>query len=256
MTVYRLPPEPIFPHPAEAEPGGLLAVGGDLSPRRLLNAYALGIFPWYSEGQPILWYSPDPRFVLFPERLHVPRSLKKRIRRGDYTVRLDSDFGAVLAGCKAARRPGQRGTWITRDMVRAYTELHRLGIAHCAAAYDASGALVGGLYGIGFGSFFAGESMFAKADDASKVAFVYLARQLQRWGVGLIDSQVHTDHVERFGGEELPREAYCARVATLVRQPSRMPTAIEGQPWAFDPDFDPLDPDFEADPIELTDEVP
>ena len=243
MTVYRLPAEPYFPDPAEAEPDGLLAVGGDLSPRRLLNAYALGIFPWYSEGQPILWYSPDPRYVLFPEKLHLPRSLKKRIRRGDYTVRLDADFGAVLSGCKATRRPGQRGTWITREMIRAYTELHRLGIAHCAAAYDAKGALVGGLYGVGFGAFFAGESMFATAPDASKVAFVHLVRQLQRWGVGLIDSQVHTAHLERFGAEHLGRSTYCARVADLVRAPSRMPPPGSG-PWSFEPGFDPLDPSF------------
>lgn len=233
MPVYRIPAEHVFPHPSLAEPGGLLGVGGDLDPRRLLLAYANGIFPWYSEGQPILWFSPDPRFVLFPEELHVGRSLKKRIRRGDYRITLDTAFDRVIAGCKEVQRPGQHGTWITDDMEAAYTELHRLGFAHSAEAWKGD-ELVGGLYGVALGDLYCGESMFARASDASKVAFVWLVRQLEAWGLPLIDCQVHTRHLERFGAREIPRSDYLERIADLVssgRPPGR---------WRFDPDFHPL----------------
>jgi leucyl/phenylalanyl-tRNA--protein transferase len=241
MPVYRLPREPVFPHPSEAVEDGLLAVGGDLSPARLLTAYASGIFPWYSEGRPILWYSPDPRFVLEMEALRLPRSLRKIIRRGDYEIRLDTAFPDVMRGCQRSPRPRQSGTWITRDMLRAYTELHRLGFAHSAEAWK-DGQLVGGLYGVSLGGLFAGESMFALAPDASKVAFVWLVRQLQRWGYGLIDSQVHTEHLARFGAVEIPREEYLARLPALLRLRPGPPLA-EGAapgPWCFDPGFGPL----------------
>lgn len=233
MPVYRIPSVHLFPHPSQAEADGLLGIGGDLDPRRLLLAYASGIFPWYSEGQPILWFSPDPRFVLFPEELHVGRSLRKRIKRGDYEIRLDTDFPAVLRHCKQADRPGQRGTWITRDMQRAYTELHLQGFAHSAEAWK-DGKLVGGLYGVALGNLFSGESMFALEPDASKVAFVWLARQLQAWGFRLVDCQVRTEHLARFGARDLPRARYLELLEVLVPEP-RVP-----QRWAFDEGFDPL----------------
>lgn len=240
MPVYRIPAQHLFPHPSLAEPDGLLGVGGDLHPRRLLLAYAHGIFPWYSEGQPILWFSPDPRFVLFPDQLHLGRSLKKRIRRGDFEIRLDTAFEQVMRGCQAAYRPGQRGTWITEDMLSAYQELHRQGHAHSAEAWR-DGKLVGGLYGVAMGELFSGESMFALEDDASKVAFAWLARQLQAWGFQLIDCQVHTRHLQRFGACEIPREDYLEHLERLVARP-RTPGA-----WSFDAGFDPLAHDRPAD---------
>lgn len=241
MPVYRIPEEYLFPKPSLAEPDGLLGVGGDLAPQRLLLGYANGIFPWYSDGQPILWFSPDPRFVLEPDALHVGRSLRKRIRRGDYRITLDSAFSQVIAQCRQADRPRQRGTWITAEMMTAYEELHRLGFAHSAEAWQGD-ELVGGLYGVAVGTLFSGESMFALAPDASKVAFVWLARQLRAWGYQLIDSQVYTDHLARFGAHELKRSRYLARIAPMVRQPGRV-----GR-WSFDPDFDPLGGDQEGEP--------
>lgn len=232
MPVFRIPEAHLFPHPSLAEPDGLLGVGGDLSPARLLLGYANGIFPWYSEGQPILWFSPDPRFVLLLDELEVPRSLAKVMRQRRFEIRMDTDFEGVIRACKAAKRPRQRGTWITREMQRAYLELHRLGYAHSVEAF-LDGRLVGGLYGVALGRFFAGESMFAAEPDASKVAFVWLARQLAAWGFPLIDSQVHTEHLARFGARDLPREDYLARIAPLVREPGRV------GPWSFDPDFRP-----------------
>ena len=233
MPVFRIPDEHLFPHPSLAEPDGLLGVGGDLHVDRLLLAYANGIFPWYNHGQPILWFSPDPRYVLRPEDLKISRSLKKRIRRRDYEVRLDSAFEDVLRGCKETYRPGQRGTWITPDMEAAYNELHRLGHAHSAEAW-LDGELVGGLYGVSLGGLFAGESMFARQSDASKVAFVWLVRQLQEWGFSLIDCQIRTDHLARFGGSELPRERYLDQLRALIHQ--------RGRPgrWSLDADFFPL----------------
>jgi leucyl/phenylalanyl-tRNA--protein transferase len=228
VPVYRLGPDPVFPPPEHAE-GGLLAVGGDLSPIRLVEAYRHGIFPWYSEGQPIWWHSPDPRCVLDPERLHVPRSLGKILRRGDYEVRFDTAFPRVIAACARTPRPGQRGTWITRDMVRAYVELHALGLAHSAEAWK-DGVLVGGLYGVSLGDMYFGESMFADAPDASKVAFVVLVRWMRARGISLVDSQVRTDHLERFGAEEWPRARYLDALRERVDRPTRR------GPWRLDPD--------------------
>ncbi len=233
MPVFRIPDEPVFPHPSLAEPGGLLGVGGDLRPRRLLLAYANGIFPWYNEDQPILWFSPDPRFVLFPARFHVGRSLRKRVRRGDYRITLDRAFDQVIRGCRVAPRPGQDGTWITRDMEAAYNELHALGYAHSVEAWQ-GGHLVGGLYGVALGALFAGESMFAIAPDASKVAFTWLVPQLARWGFELVDSQVRTDHLARFGAEDIPRDRYLEIIGDLVRRPGRP------GPWRFDEGYEPL----------------
>lgn len=229
MPVFRLDDdETLFPSPELAE-DGLLAVGGDLRPERLLRAYSEGIFPWYSEGQPILWHSPDPRFVLTPESLHVPRRLRKLIRSRPYRLSLDTRFGEVIRACSEAPRPGQDGTWITAEMIDAYEELHRRGVAHSVEAWTGD-ELVGGLYGLSLGGAFFGESMFALASDASKVALVALVEQLGRWSIRLIDCQVHTDHLARFGAEPWPRADYLAALEHALRQPTRH------GPWSFDRD--------------------
>jgi leucyl/phenylalanyl-tRNA--protein transferase len=226
MPVYRLDERLVFPPPEEAE-DGLLAVGGDLRPERLLLAYARGIFPWYGEGLPILWHSPDPRMVLTADRLIVNRSLAKTIRRGRYRVELDRAFADVVRACAAVPRPGQDGTWITEDMIAAYVRLHELGYAHSAEAWEGD-ALVGGIYGVSLGGAFFGESMFAHRPDASKVAFVTLVEQLARWGIDLIDCQVHTDHLERFGAVEWPRPRFLAALARALEHPTRKGA------WALD----------------------
>lgn len=227
MPVYRLDRRLVFPPAADAEEG-LLAVGGDLSPDRLVLAYSSGIFPWYEEGQPILWHSPDPRMVLASDAVRIPRSLRQVLRRGRYRVTLDTAFRRVIESCASTRRPGQEGTWITRDMQDAYDRLHRRGLAHSVEAWSGE-RLVGGLYGVSLGAAFFGESMFAHSPDASKVAFVTLAAQLARWKIGLIDCQVHTEHLARFGAEEWPRSRYLAALARALREPTR-----EG-PWRLDP---------------------
>ncbi len=212
--------EEAFPSQELTDPSGILAVGGDLSPRRLLNAYARGIFPWYSEGQPILWHCPNPRFVLEPGKLHVPKSLRKTLRRGAFDVRFDTAFDQVITYCADARRPGQRGTWITDDMRDAYIELHRLGFAHSAESW-ADGKLVGGLYGVSLGSVFFGESMFALQPDASKAAFTVLVEGLVGWGFTLIDCQQETEHLARFGAEAWPRERFLAALDSGLEHPTR-----------------------------------
>ena len=220
MPVFRLDERLIFPPPELAEEG-LLAVGGDLDSDRLILAYSQGIFPWYSEGQPILWHSPDPRMVLRAEDLHVPKSLAKVRRKGRFQVTLDTAFSDVIEACATTKRPGQRGTWITRAMKKAYLELHRQGYAHSAEAW-LDGRLAGGLYGVSLGGAFFGESMFARAPDASKLAFVTLVERLRGWDVTLIDSQVHTDHLARFGAELVPRKAYLAALKKAVVRPTRL----------------------------------
>lgn len=216
-------------HQALRNPAGLLAAGGDLSPARLIAAYAHGIFPWYGPGDPILWWSPDPRMVLFPEELKVQRSLVKVMRRRHYQIRVDSAFEQVMAGC-AAPRAGQDGTWIGPGMIAAYTKLHELGVAHSVETWIA-GELAGGLYGIALGRMFYGESMFTRVPDASKIAFVHLVRQLQRWGFGMIDCQMNTAHLARFGAREIPRPDFIARLDDLV---SLAPVPA---PWRFDHDL-------------------
>ena len=220
MPVFSLPPEHVFPDPQLAREDGLLAVGGDLHPHRLLLAYAMGIFPWYSEGQPILWHSPDPRFVLIPAELRLQRSLRKVLKKHPFEIRMDTAFEEVIDACARARRPGQRGTWITRDMKDGYLELHRLGFAHSTEAWFED-QLVGGLYGVSLGSIYFGESMFARVDDASKVAFTYLIRQLQEWGFDVVDSQVYTRHLARFGAHEIPRRRYLSMLEAGLREPTR-----------------------------------
>jgi leucyl/phenylalanyl-tRNA--protein transferase len=180
MPIFRLPVEPLFPDPSWANPDGLLAVGGDLSTPRLLVAYRNGIYPWFSEGQPILWWSPNPRMVLALADLHVPRSLRRTLRKRAFNVTVDVAFRDVVAACQGVERPGQHGTWITADMVEAYVRLHEAGAAHSVEAWDMNGNLVGGLYGVSIGRMFAGESMFTHTPDASKVAFITMALQLRQ----------------------------------------------------------------------------
>ena len=229
MPIYALPEEHLFPNPELAEESGLLAVGGDLDPARVLLGYSLGIFPWYSEGQPILWHSPDPRFVLYPEQLHVGRSLKQRLRSRPFSLTMDSDFHSVIRACGETPRPGQDGTWITPDMEAAYIGLHELGFAHSVEVRE-GGKLVGGLYGVSLGSIFFGESMFSRRSDASKVAFTALVQQLRRWDFSLVDSQVHTEHLERFGAFELPRVDYLKKLTGCLEDTTR-----RGK-WSFDSD--------------------
>ncbi len=220
MPVYRLPREPVFPDPARAEPDGLLAVGGDLSPERLLTAYASGIFPWFDDDSPILWWSPDPRLVIEPARLHVPRSLQRTIRRGRYRVTADEAFAQVISRCASRPRPGQRGTWITAEMREAYVRLHDLGYAHSFEAWEGT-ELAGGLYGVSLGSAFFGESMFADRTDASKVAFVRSVAWLAEQGMGLVDCQIRTEHLVRLGAHEVPRADFLRRLALALHAPTR-----------------------------------
>lgn len=203
-----------MPDPEDADPRGLVAVGGDLRPQRMLDAYRRGIFPWYGEGLPILWHSPDPRFVLEPAALRINRSLRKAIRRAPYRLTFDLAFDRVIRRCAAVTRPDQDGTWITNDMIVAYEQLHQLGHAHSVEAWRAD-ELVGGVYGVAIGAVFCGESMFAEAPDASKIAFVHLVHQLQRWGFELIDCQVHTDHLEHFGAVDWPRSRFLRALERL-----------------------------------------
>jgi leucyl/phenylalanyl-tRNA--protein transferase len=200
---------------ALAEPNGLLAAGGDLSPDRLLVAYRSGIFPWYSEGQPILWWSPDPRMVLYVDELRVSRSLRKRVRKREFEVRVDSAFRDVIEACAQVPREGQRGTWITADIVRAYCELHRRGYAHSVEAFR-GGELVGGLYGLALGRMFFGESMFARETDASKVALVHLTEILRSQDVRVVDCQQETGHLAALGARPIPRERFAAHLTQLI----------------------------------------
>jgi leucyl/phenylalanyl-tRNA--protein transferase len=197
----------------------LLAAGGDLSPERLLCAYRSGIFPWYEEGSPILWWSPDPRAVLEPGAVRISRSLRRRIARGDYEITVDRAFGEVIAAC-AAPRPKSEGTWITDDMIVAYAELHRLGFAHSFETWE-GGELVGGLYGLSLGRLFFGESMFSRASDASKVAFVYLAQLMVRWEFPLIDCQIPNAHLSSLGAVEIPRSEFLRILAQFGQAPDR-----------------------------------
>jgi len=211
MTIYRLFDDPVFPDPEEADPDGLLAIGGDLSPQRLVAAYAHGIFPWYSKGSPILWWSPDPRLVLFPHELHVPRSLKRTLNSGRFRFTFDQAFGQVIRACASTPRPGQDGTWIVPEMVVAYEALHSLGVAHSAEAW-LDGVLAGGVYGVALGGTFFGESMFCAAANASKALFATLVRWLGARGCTLIDCQQTTAHLLRFGAREISRPEFLKRL--------------------------------------------
>jgi leucyl/phenylalanyl-tRNA--protein transferase len=217
MPVYRLSRALAFPPPAEAEPSGLLAVGGDLSSERLLLAYACGIFPWY-EKPPILWFSPDPRMVLEPSRLHVARRLRRRLRQGHFALTLDAEFARVIRLCGDLRRAD--GTWITPEMTDAYVRLHEEGWAHSCEAWQ-GGELVGGVYGVSLGAAFFAESMFHTATDASKAALTGLVWQLAAWDFTLVDCQLPTAHLATLGAQPQPRAQYLAALAAALHEPTR-----------------------------------
>jgi leucyl/phenylalanyl-tRNA--protein transferase len=221
-------PEQDFPLVSKAlrEPDGLLAVGGCLSQHRLLNAYRHGIFPWYNPGEPILWWSPDPRLVLFPDKLIVSRSLRKTLNKNIFSVTFDQAFSEVIAAC-AARRKDATGTWITAEIYAAYNQLHQAGFAHSVETWFGD-ELVGGLYGVALGQVFFGESMFHIKNDASKVAFVTLVKQLKLWGYQLIDCQVHTRHLESFGAQEIDRD-YFIKLLDQYCDASAKPFAWQAQ---------------------------
>ena|ERR1035437_1543433 len=200
---------------ALTEPNGLLCAGGDLTPQYLIKAYVQGIFPWYAKGEPILWWSPDPRMVLVPSEFKLSRTLRRTLRAGRYQVRLDSDFAAVIGACAKTRRKGQAGTWITTEMQAAYGTLHELGFAHSVETWI-DDTLVGGLYGLAIGKMFYGESMFSHATDASKIALAHLAHYLNVQGFGLIDCQMNTPHLASLGAREIPRNTFVARVHELT----------------------------------------
>ncbi len=220
MTTRR-PTQFTFPDPNEADAEGLVAIGGSLDPRRVLAAYAQGIFPWpYDARSPVLWFSPDPRMTLLPADLHVSRSLQRTITKHLFEVRFDTSFAEVIRRCATVRRPGQRGTWITEEMINSYDRLHAMGFAHSAEAWS-EGQLVGGLYGVSLGAAFFGESMFTQRPNASKVAFVHLVRQLQAWEFHLFDCQVQTEHVARFGATPWPRARFLKALEKALEEPTR-----------------------------------
>ena len=215
------------------EPSGLLCAGGDLTPQRLVLAYLNGIFPWYSPGEPILWWSPDPRMVLFPAEFRISRSLSKTLRKGNYRVRLDTRFKAVIRACARTPRKDQPGTWITPEIQAAYCKLHELGYAHSVETW-VDETLVGGLYGIAIGKMFYGESMFAHATDASKIAIAHLVRFLEERGFGMIDCQMNTPHLASLGAREIPREEFIDRLRRLAANPplcGRWPADAAVREW-------------------------
>jgi leucyl/phenylalanyl-tRNA--protein transferase len=228
MIPFLGPGEP-FPPVEQAldNPDGLLAAGGSLTTKRLIDAYRRGIFPWFNEGDPILWWSPDPRTILKPARVHVSHSLRKRIRKAAHFITLDRAFARVLDGC-AAPRGAESGTWLSPAMRRAYTGLHNGGLAHSVEVWM-DGELAGGVYGVGIGRMFFGESMFTRRTDASKIGIVVLAKQLERWGFPLIDCQLETAHLMSLGAEPMPRRRFVAEIARLVKE--KPPS------WALDADL-------------------
>jgi leucyl/phenylalanyl-tRNA---protein transferase len=220
MPIFRLVDDLVFPPPDYADPSGLLAVGGDLSSDRLLAAYRLGIFPWYSEDQPILWWSPDPRLTLELDDFKLSHSLAKTMRKGVFKVTLDRVFEEVITACAAVPRDGQKGTWITSEMQAAYIRLHGLGYAHSVETWF-DGQLVGGLYGVSLGKAFFGESMFHRHTDASKVALAKLVEKLKSWGFRFIDSQMTTEHMLRLGAKELSRRVFLKQLQAALRHPTK-----------------------------------
>lgn len=211
MSLFRLGPDPIFPPPHLAEPEGLLAIGGDLSPDRLIAAYRRGVFPWYEPGGPILWWSPDPRLVLFPSELRVSRRLRRTIRSDRFEICRNTAFAQVIRACAETPRNHEDGTWITTEMQEAYIRLHKLGHAHCMEAWR-DGVLVGGVYGVLVGRCFCGESMFHAETDASKVALAALVGRLAEEGFEMLDCQVRTEHMVSLGAREIPRDEYLMRL--------------------------------------------
>lgn len=220
MPVFRLTDDLAFPPPELAEEDGLLCIGGDLSEERLLLSYSMGIFPWYSGDYPILWWSPDPRLVLFPGELRVSRSLRQTLRKNIFRITLDEAFTDVMKNCGSIKRKGENGTWITAEMLAAYIQLHRSGFAHSVESW-LDGELAGGLYGVALGGVFFGESMFSKKNNASKVAFATLVLQLAKWGFKFIDCQVTTRHLINFGAREISRTEFMSRLKEALKMPTR-----------------------------------
>jgi len=219
---------------AMSEPNGLLCAGGDLSPKRIIQAYRQGIFPWYSVGEPILWWSPDPRMVLVPDKFKISRSLRQTLRQGNYQIRLDHDFPAVIRACARTPRSGQNGTWITREMQQAYETLFTLGYAHSVETWI-DDTLVGGLYGLAIGKMFYGESMFSHVTNASKIALAHLTRYLDEQDFGLIDCQMSTPHLASLGAGEIPRSSFIKRLNELTTTPplnARWPVDGASRAWA------------------------
>jgi leucyl/phenylalanyl-tRNA--protein transferase len=230
MTVFKLTEQLLFPSPVYADADGLLAVGGDLSVQRLLLAYRMGIFPWFSKETPILWWSPDPRLILNPGELRISRRLMRLIKKEPFDITFDQAFDEVIKGCASIKRPHQSATWITDDMVEAYCSLHQEGFAHSIESWQ-HGALVGGLYGVSLGRAFFGESMFSRVSNASKIAFVYLVWFLQAKKFSLIDCQLTTQHLVNFGAREIPR----AEFLRLLREALKHKT-LRGR-WQFPADM-------------------
>jgi leucyl/phenylalanyl-tRNA--protein transferase len=230
MPIYLLSHNSAFPDPRQAAEEGLLAVGGDLSEERLLKAYSMGIFPWYSENEPILWWSPDPRLVLFPDNLRVSRSLQKLIKKGVFDLTVDTAFERVIGECARIPRKHEKGTWILAEMRKAYSRLHDSGFAHSVEAWQ-DGQLAGGLYGISLGKSFFGESMFARASNASKVAFVALVEYLKAFDFDMIDCQVTTGHLLNFGAREISRSRYLSILEKSLKSPT-----MRGK-WSFENDI-------------------
>ena len=235
MNLYYLPPDglPVFPDPAHAGAEGLLAFGGRLRVNWLTNAYRHGIFPWYDENSPILWWSPDPRCVLFPEELHVPKSLRRQVNNPAWKISVDAAFAGVIRSCAKTPRPDQDGTWIQPEIVFAYEALHRAGYAHSLEVWR-DGAMAGGMYGVTLGQVFFGESMFFRVSDASKVGFVWLVRLLKLWGYRLIDCQQVTHHLMRFGAATMARKEFLDRLDELV------PQHPDSRAWRIPEGFHPL----------------
>jgi leucyl/phenylalanyl-tRNA--protein transferase len=220
VPVFRLPDKLVFPPTDLAEENGLLAIGGDLSEARLLLAYSLGIFPWYSENDPILWWSPDPRLILLPPEVRISRSLKQTINRGVFKIAMDTAFEEVITSCATVHYKKAADTWITDEMISAYVQLHKAGDAHSVEAWS-DGELAGGLYGISLGSAFFGESMFARKSNASKAAFAALVEQLTKWKFTLIDCQITTAHLKSFGAMDVPRRNFMKMLKTALKRATK-----------------------------------
>ena len=231
MTIYRLSEDLIFPDPRDAEEDGLIAVGGDLTPARVLLAYHYGIFPWYSDDQPYMWWSPTPRMLLYPDQFHTSKTLKRKLKSEEYQVRFDTNFPAVIRACAKIPRSHEQGTWITEEMISTYIELHRMGYAHSVEVY-LEDRLIGGQYGLSLGKAFFGESMFSYEKDGSKIAFANLAALLNIWDFDFIDCQLPTDHLKSLGAVEMPREEYLTQLdKTLEYEHHRCSWSENSNPW-------------------------
>ncbi|MEM6804484.1 MAG: leucyl/phenylalanyl-tRNA--protein transferase [Bacteroidota bacterium] len=219
MPIFALNEDIFFPPPYLANPDGILAVGGDLQKERLILAYEMGIFPWFSPGEPIIWWSPDPRFIMYPDDLYVSKSMRPYLNGKRFRISYDQAFAAVMSECQKIPRKGQDGTWITEEMITAYTSLYEMGLAHSVEVWQGED-LVGGLYGVSMGKAFFGESMFSKQSNASKTAFISLVRKLKAKGFDLIDCQVHTPHLESLGAQEIPRELFLEQLSHSLKTES------------------------------------